>query len=112
MAKPTAQQCHALTTYWMTAYNEVVGRPVKVNRNMARWGCEGFLMDYSKVEALDLIEYYLANYADPSIDWFLFNYEKVDATRQDKKKEAASAELRRHQTEQRLKEWRERWKKQ
>lgn len=111
MAKPTAQQCHALTTYWMQAYNEVVGRQVTVNRNKARWGWEGLLMDFTPTEARELVDYYLRHYDKPSIEWFLFNYEKVDAERQERAKKAAEAERRRHVTEERLKEWRARWNK-
>lgn len=111
MAKPTAQQCHALTTYYMTAYAEKVGRPASVNRNKSRWGFESILMDYTPTQARELIDYYLDHWETPTVEWFLFNYEKVDAAKQDHDKNELIAAKRRAATAKRLEEWRNRWQK-
>jgi len=111
MAKPTAQQCHALTTYFMQQYAEKVGRSASVNRNKSRWGFESILMDYTPTQARELIDYYLGHYENPSIEWFLFNYEKVESAMQEHNENELIAAKRRNETQRRLEEWRNRWQK-
>lgn len=112
MAKPTAQQCHAMTTYFMQKYTEVVGRSVVINRNKSRWGFEAILMDLSPTEAKALIDYYLGHYPNPSVEWFLYNYDKVLVEKQERAEQEAAAVKRREATAERLEEWRKRWKNQ
>lgn len=109
MTKPTAQQCHALTTYFISAHTEKVGVKPSVNRNKSRWGFESMLMDYTPGQARELIDYYLDHYDEPNIEWFLYNYEKVDAAKMEREANSLSVNRRRQETERRLKEWRERW---
>lgn len=111
MAKPTAQQCHALTTYFIQKYTDVVGKKPSVNRNKARWGFESILMDYTPTDARGLIDYYMEHYNNPTVEWFLFNYEKVDNAKQEHEENEAAAERRRAATAKRLEEWRNRWQK-
>lgn len=111
MAKPTAQACHAMTTYFTKKYKEVVGTSPSVNRNTARYGFEGLLMDYSPANARELVDYYIEHYSEPVLQWFLYNYEKVDAEKQEKEEKKLSEAKRRKETQARLQEWRERWKK-
>ena len=110
MPKPTAQQCHALTTYYISKYTSVVGRAPSVNRNKARYGFEGLLMDYTSENARLLIDYYIDHYDEPKIDWFIYNYEKVDEAKTDRDHEEVAQAKRRAATEARLEEWRNRWK--
>lgn len=110
MAKPTPQQCHALITYFMTRYEEVVGSKPSLNRNKARWGFESILMDYSPAESRELVDYFLDHY-DPNLDWFLWNYEKVVEAKEERVKQQEALALRRKETQQRLDEWRHRWQK-
>lgn len=112
MAKPTAQQCHALTTYFINQYGEKLGKSASVNRNKARWGFESVLMDYTPSQARELIDYYLEHYETPSVEWFLFNYEKVDVAKQEHDENELIAAKRREATRQRLEEWRNRWQNQ
>lgn len=111
MAKPTAQQCHALTTYFVNAVTEATGKKPIVNRNKARWGFESILMDYSPTEARELIDYYVSKYDTPTIDSFLFGYEKIAQAKVDKEEESERTQRRREETQRRLDEWRNRWKK-
>lgn len=112
MTKPTPQQCHALTTYFITAYTEKMGRKPAVNRNKARWQAESVLMDYSASDARELLDYYLEHYENPSLEWFMFNYEKVDEAKHDHDEQEKISAKRREATAQRLEEWRNRWKNQ
>lgn len=111
MAKPTAQQCHAMTSYFVKRYGEVLGRDPIVNRNKARYGFEGILMDFSPDGAKKIIDYYLEHYESPTIEWFLYNYEKVVASKEESAEEERARQARREATQKRLEEWRNRWKK-
>ena len=111
MAKPTAQQCHALTTYFMTAVENATGYKPAVNRNKARWGFDSVLMDYSPSQARELIDYYVKHYERPTIEWFLFNYEKVEVAKTEHDENEIIAAKRREATAQRLEDWRNRWQK-
>ena len=111
MVKPTAQACHALTTYFKTAFKEVVGREPVVSRNKARWWFESILMDYKSDQARELIDFYLSHYDNPDLEWFAYNYDKVDTNMQERMRAEDVARKRREETEKRLEEWRNRWKK-
>lgn len=111
MAKPTPQQCHALTTYFINAYEKRFSKAAVVNRNRARWGFESLLMDYSPVVARDMIDFYINHWDDPTLDWFLFNYDKVDVAKTEHDAQELSRAKRRAETAKRLEEWRNRWKK-
>lgn len=111
MAGPSAQQCHALTTYYINKYEETFGRKPVVNRNTAKAGIYGLLMDYSQSEARELIDHYLKHWAEPTLQWFLYNYDKVVESKEDREKEEKARVERRKVTERRLEEWRARWKK-
>lgn len=108
MTKPTAQACHALTTYFVTKCSEHGPKPV-VNRNKARWGFESILMDYTPSQARELIDFYVDRYDKPTVEWFLFNYEKVDEAKQDYEVNKSRQDARRKVTQQRLEEWRNRF---
>lgn len=111
MAKPAAQQCHALTTYFVNKVEEETEKKPVVNRNKARWGFESILMDYTPTQARELIDHYVEHWDNPTIDWFMFNYDKVDIAKQDYEEEKAKQDARRKATQARLEEWRNRWQK-
>lgn len=111
MAKPTAQQCHAMITYFAKQYEQKVGDKPLVNRNRARWGFESMLMDYTSEQARVLVDFYLEHWDRATMDWFLYNYEKVDQALQEHNENELATAKRRKVTEQRLEEWRNRWKK-
>lgn len=68
-------------------------------------------MDYSSEQARMLVDFYLDHWESPGIDWFLYNYEKVDEALQEHNNRETSSALRRAQTQKRLEEWRARWTK-
>lgn len=111
MGKPTAQQCHALTSYYISKHEAAVGTKPRVNRNKARWGFEAMLMDYLPERIKVLIDFYVEHWDRPSLEWFLWNYEKVDEAKTDKVKQDDAMAKRRAETEKRLKDWKRRWEK-
>ena len=70
------------------------------------------MMDYSPADARELIDYYIEHWDSPNLDWFLFNYERVEQAKTDHDEQEAVAAKRRAATEKRLEEWRNRWKNQ
>lgn len=111
MANPTAQQCHAMTTYFINGYKDLTASAPVVNRNKAKAGWSGMLMDFTPTQARELVDHYLAYYEKPRIDWFLYNYEKVAEDMKERNEAKEVRRLRRAETERRAKEWEERWKK-
>lgn len=111
MANPTAQQCHAMTTYFMNAYREAMGSEPVVNRNKAKMGWAGLLIDFTPTQAKELVDYYLKHYEKPKIDWFLYNYEKIVEEKQEHEKNESRIAQRRKETQKKLEEWRKRWEK-
>ena len=106
----TAKDCHTLTSYFLTTYKTKYKNSPVVNRNKARWGFEAVLMDFSMDEAKELIDFYLttASANRHSLEWFLFNYDKMVTAKQSQKDDAERREQLRRESEQRAKEWRER----
>ena len=107
--KPTAQECHALTTKYIDLYTGRYGEKPQVNRYSARWGFESILMDYSYRQAVSLLEYFFSTYNDKGhpLDWFLYNYEKLVEKRDAAEKREVERAKMRKESEQRVKEWRE-----
>jgi hypothetical protein len=68
-------------------------------------------MDYTPSQARELVDFYLEHWAEPNLEWFFYNYEKVDQAIADHNQEEEARRIRREQTQKRLDEWRERWKK-
>lgn len=108
---PSAQQCHALTTYYISRYEELLEKKPVVNRNKAKAGAYGLLMDYTPSQAKEMVDFYLEHWDNPTIQWFLYNYELVDTAMQEHEENELRAKQRRRETQQRLEEWRNRWQK-
>lgn len=111
--KPTAQQCHAMTTYYATKYKDSFGRTPVVNRNKARWGFEAILTDMSTEDAKVLIDWWLNDESaeKQDLDWFFYNYDKLLVVRQE---EAQNLERRKKlmaESAKRVAEWRARGNK-
>jgi len=112
MAKPTAQQCHALTTYFVSGYTDKFSKKPVVSRNKARWQWEGILMDFTPVEARELVDYYFDKYENNTLEWFLYNYEKVAESKSNFEENRKRATKIMSETQRRAEEWRKRWQSQ
>jgi hypothetical protein len=110
MAAPSAQACHALTTYYIGKYRDIHEKEPLVNRNKARAGASGLLMDHTPAQARELVDFYIEHWADPKIQWFFYNYELVEAALIEHNENEISRARRRQQTQERLEQWRNRWK--
>lgn len=107
----TDQQCHAMTTYYVNACREATGTAPVVNRNAAKSGWKGMLIDFSPEEVRAVVDYYVSHYTDPRLVWFLYNYEKVVVAFREAEEDRNIQTQRRSETQKRLEEWRKRWQK-
>lgn len=87
-----------MTSYYMKVFASKCGYTPNVNRNSARWGFAGILTDINKDEVKELIDHLFNlpkretdNY---SLNWFLYNYDKVrDGLTRSKDYEAKRSKL-------------------
>lgn len=110
MAKPTAQQCHAMTTYYVNLFTEKYHRAPTVNRHSARWGWESVLMGMPPTEAKRLLDFYFTTTSQKqhALDWFFYNYDKLIESMSDLDKDRERRKKLREESEKRAAEWRAR----
>jgi hypothetical protein len=106
----SAQDAHALISYLIKRYREVLGQTLVVSRNKVRWQFDALLMDFSPSEARTLIDYYIEHWDSPNVDWFMYNYDKVEIARIEHDEAEKLQQQRRVETQERLEKWRARWK--
>lgn len=113
MAKPTAAQCHTLTSYYVKLFKERYHREPVVNRHSARWGFEAVLMGMPPEEAKKLLEFYFTTTSQKqhALDWFFYNYDKLIESQTDLDKDRNRREQLRRESEKRAAEWRARGNK-
>lgn len=111
MAKPTVQQCYAMTSYFVAAFkSHYKGQEPVLNRHAARWGFESILMGLPPEEVKKLIDFYFTTKSQKrhALDWFFYNYEKLQESMNvlelDKERRAKLRE----ESEARAAEWRAR----
>lgn len=110
MAKPTAQQCHALTSYYVKAYTDRYKVTPNVNRNTARWGFESILMDLPSDAVRELIDFYFASASSRMhpIEWFFNNYHRLLDDMAERQRDREQRERLRAESAERAKAWQER----
>lgn len=113
MTKPTAQACHAMTTYYVNTYTDYFDMAPRVNRNKARWGWDGVLQDMSATEAKSLVDFWLSDNRAKAqdLDWFFYNYDKLIEIREEHEKALARRRALMEESRQRAVEWKERGNK-
>lgn len=106
----TAQACHAMTTYYLSEYQNKYNQKPVVNRNKARWGFDSVLQDLSANQAKLLIDFYLETVSTNrhSLEWFFYNYDKLIDRKAQYEKDEADREQLRHESKKRVEEWRRR----
>lgn len=105
----TATQCHSMTSYYVKLYRAKYAKEPKINRNIAKQGFAGMLMDLSIDRAKELIDYYFnldqAGTKDHSLNWFLYNYDKVAESLQDSKRRESVRIKLMQESRDRAREW-------
>lgn len=108
----TAKDAHTLGTYYAKIYKAKYSKDPVFNRHAARWGFESVLMDMSINDAKLLLDYYLNTASTTqnrkhSLDWFLYNYEKLIESMQAQQEDAERRKKLREESEIRAREWRD-----
>lgn len=82
-----------------------------VNRHSARWSFASVLEGLSPDEVKALIDYYFTTNSTKrhNLEWFFYNYDKLIEGRTESDKDKDRRERLRHESEQRAREWRERF---
>lgn len=106
----TAQQCHAMTTYYLNKYKDMYGEYPIVNRNTARWGFDGILHELKTDMAKKLVDFYFTTTSANmhALDWFFYNYDKLLISIKAAEEDAALRARLRAESKQRAEEWRAR----
>lgn len=104
----TPKQAHALVTYFGQKFKEKYAVAPKMNRHSARWGFDSMLMDLTEDEVRSLVDYYFEtrNLSGHTLDWFLYNYEKLAIAKENRDNDAAALAVIREKTKLRTEEWR------
>ena len=104
----TPKQAHALVTYFGQKYKKKYAIAPKSNRYAARWGFDSMLMDLTSEEIQALIDYYFETISPNghTLDWFLYNYEKLAEAMEKRDEDVASLARIREETKRRTEEWR------
>lgn len=108
MAAP--KEAHTLTSHFKKLWKEKYGTNPVVNSHATRWAFDSMLKDMGPVEARGLIEYYFetASQNQHSLDWFLYNYEKLQVAKNTRDEDAAQLARIRKESQRRTEEWRKR----
>jgi hypothetical protein len=106
----TPKEAHTLSSHFKKIWTEKYGYAPTINRHAARWAFDSMLMDMGAVEAKALIEYYFetASTNQHSLDWFLYNYDKLAASKKVRDEDAAALARIRKESQRRTEEWRKR----
>lgn len=106
----TAKDCHILTTYYEKKYKDKYQSTAVVNRNDARWKFDNILKGMTVKEAKELLDFWFDTNSiqrHPLV-WFFYNYDKLITIKADLAEDATLREKQRRETEERVKNWRER----
>lgn len=111
MPKPTVQQCHAMTSYYVKKFKEKYGTEPVVNRHSARWGFDSVLQGMSPQETREVIDYYFDTVSTTrhSLDWFFYHYEKLIRGKNELQEDSERRKRLRAESEERAREWREKF---
>lgn len=104
----TPKEAHALSSYFKKLWKAKYGMEPVVNSHAARWAFDSMLMDMGPVEARTLIEFYFET-ASPNrhdLNWFLYNYDKLQAAKRDTEVDKAQLARLREESKRRVEEWR------
>lgn len=102
------QQCEKLTTYYEKLFKAKYGRKSGINRYAARWGFDAVLGSMTVQEAQKLLDYYFttASSREHSIDWFFYNYDKLERAEIESERDAHERAKLREESAKRAAEWR------
>lgn len=108
MATPQ-QQARAVLTYFENAYKQKYGKNPRLNRVTDKWGIMDILKALPKDRLQQLIDFYFLTSGNHSLQRFMYNYDTLLESLQEKE---ADDELRRKlraESKQRVSEWKNKY---
>lgn len=103
------EYCYKLIGYYKKLYLEKYGVVPVVNSNSAKWQVNSLLNDMTFEQAKELFDYYFTTgHPTHTLEWFLYNYDKVMVSLHTATADRAAVEKLRAESEERAKRWRER----
>lgn len=108
MAAVTAKDCHALSSYYESIYNDKYGVVPNINRYSARWGFDAVLNSMNVKQAKELLDYYLTTPGNKKhdLDWFFYHYHELLENMRRTQNDTAHRKLLMEQSKKRAEEWR------
>lgn len=79
MTKDDAKQAYALVSLYITLYKNKYNKPALVNRYREKWAMQDVIDTVGYERARQLLDYYFkCNKIGHPLNWFLYNFDKLD----------------------------------
>lgn len=79
MGSEDVKQAHALVSLYLALYKSKYNKKPLVNRYREKWAMQDVIDTVGYERARELLEYYFkCNRIGHPLDWFLFNFDKID----------------------------------
>lgn len=107
-SRSEVQQVHIFLSYYLKKYKAKYGFAAVVNRNRTRWSVSNMLMDMTLDDAKGLLDFYFDTVGEKGhdLEWFLYNYDKLQVAKEKRDKDAAALAHIRAESKRRAEEWR------
>ena len=99
MTKEEAKQAYGLVSLYCVLFKEKYNKTAVVNKYREKWAMNDVLDSVGYDRAKILLEYYFStSRTSHPIDWFFYNFEKLDLALQEKEQDKSRRELIRAKT--------------
>lgn len=102
------QQTHTLITYFLMKYKaKHNSEPADFNRFRDQWGFNAMIEQYGMNRSKEIVDYYFeTKRVNHSVNYLLYNYERLNAIMVDKEKDEENRRKLRLESQKRVEEWR------
>ena len=99
MTKDDAKQAYALVSLYCSLYKTLYKKPAVVNKYREKWAMNDVVESVGYERAKQLLEYYFKTVkAGHPLNWFFYNFEKLDVSLKEKQTDKSKRELIRSRT--------------
>ena len=79
MTKEDAKLSHALVSKYVTLYRDKYGRDPRINRHREKWAMQDVIDSVGYDRSKELLDYYFkTTKSGHPLNWFLYNFDKLD----------------------------------
>lgn len=98
---------HALLTHYVSLFKSKYGTDPKINRYREKWAMQDVVDSVGYVHAKDLLEYYFTlNKAGHPLNFFFYNFDKIDRLRKEVEDDKVKRDMLRYETKTMVEEGR------